>query len=255
MTSLALVFSLATLAADPAPTVRVGSKTFTESVILGEMAARVIREAGTPVVHRRELGGTQVLFHGLESGEIDVYPEYTGTIAGEILAGKGIKDEAVDARRPGRARRGDEPVARVQRQLRDRDARGRGRAAGHPRLQRPQEASRPEIRIQQRVHGTRRRLARPPRPLRAPPARRPRARPRPGLSGPGRRRDPGHRPLLDRRRDQGQGPPRPPRRPAASSRPTSASGSTASTCRTGLPRPSRPWDGSKAGSTRPPWPP
>ncbi len=94
MTSLALVLSLATLAADPAPTVRVGSKTFTESVILGEMAARLIREAGTPVVHRRELGGTQVLFHGLESGEIDAYPEYTGTIAGEILAGKGIKDEA-----------------------------------------------------------------------------------------------------------------------------------------------------------------
>jgi osmoprotectant transport system permease protein len=94
MTGLALVFALATLAADPAPTVRIGSKTFTESVILGEMAARLIRETGTPVIHRRELGGTQVLFHGLESGEIDAYPEYTGTIAGEILAGKGIKDEA-----------------------------------------------------------------------------------------------------------------------------------------------------------------
>ncbi len=182
MTSFALVLSLATLAADPAPTVRIGSKTFTESVILGEMAARLIRETGTPVLHRRELGGTQVLFHGLESGEIDAYPEYTGTIAGEILSGKGIKDEA--SMRAALAERG----VGMSRSLGFNDGYAIGMredvadAAGHPRLQRPQEASRPEIRIQQRVHGARRRLARPPRPLRPPPARRPRARPRARLS-------------------------------------------------------------------------
>ena len=47
-----------------------------------------------PRIHRRELGGTQVLFHALEADELDVYPEYTGTISGEILAGKKIRDEA-----------------------------------------------------------------------------------------------------------------------------------------------------------------
>ena len=94
MTGLVLVVALLAVGEGPAPAVRVGSKSFTESVILGEMAARLIRESGASAVHRRELGGTQILFHGLESGEIDVYPEYTGTIAGEIFAGKGLNDEA-----------------------------------------------------------------------------------------------------------------------------------------------------------------
>src|SRR5579863_4257610 len=80
-------------AGETGPTVRVGSKVFTESVILGEIGRGIIRDAGSPALHRRELGGTQVLFHALESDELDVYPEYTGTIAGEILSGKGIRDE------------------------------------------------------------------------------------------------------------------------------------------------------------------
>jgi osmoprotectant transport system permease protein len=89
-----LLLALA-VAADEAQTpVRVGSKIFTESVILGEIGRALIEEAGVPAVHRRELGGTQVLFHALEAGEIDVYPEYTGTIIGEIFAGRRIADEA-----------------------------------------------------------------------------------------------------------------------------------------------------------------
>ena len=67
---------------------------FTESVILGEMGRDLIQEAGVPAQHRRELGGTQVLFHALEADQLDVYPEYTGTISGEILVGKKIRDEA-----------------------------------------------------------------------------------------------------------------------------------------------------------------
>ncbi len=78
---------------EPAAIVRVGSKTFTESVILGDIAEQLIQEAGSPVVHRRELGGTQVLFHALEADELDLYAEYTGTISGEILAGKNIHGE------------------------------------------------------------------------------------------------------------------------------------------------------------------
>lgn len=59
--------------------IKVGSKDFTEQFILGEMYALVLEEAGLPVERKLNLGGTPVAQAGLESGEIDVYPEYTGT--------------------------------------------------------------------------------------------------------------------------------------------------------------------------------
>ncbi len=104
MPALVVLALLAIGADDGGPTVRVGSKTFTESVILGEIAQALIREAGVAALHRRELGGTQVLFHALEADELDVYPEYTGTISGEILAGKVIRGEG--ALRAALAQRG-----------------------------------------------------------------------------------------------------------------------------------------------------
>lgn len=73
--------------------VRIGSKKFTESVILGEIAAHLVREAGRQAIHRRELGGTRVLWSALLKGDIDIYPEYTGTITEEILAGRGVRGE------------------------------------------------------------------------------------------------------------------------------------------------------------------
>jgi osmoprotectant transport system permease protein len=94
MPSLALLVALTLTAQRTDPTIRVGSKVFTESVILGEIGKSLIREGGAAVVHRRELGGTQILFHALLAGELDLYPEYTGTISGEILAGQNIRDEA-----------------------------------------------------------------------------------------------------------------------------------------------------------------
>src|SRR3990170_4048415 len=75
------------------PEVKVGSKSFTEGVILGEIVAQLARNSGAEVLHRRELGGTQVLWNSLRRGEIDVYPEYTGTISAEILAGRGMEEE------------------------------------------------------------------------------------------------------------------------------------------------------------------
>lgn len=67
-------------------TVWVGSKKFTESYVLGEIATRLIREdAGLAVEHRAGMGGTIILWQALRSGAIDVYPEYSGTIAEEIL--------------------------------------------------------------------------------------------------------------------------------------------------------------------------
>ena len=104
MADLVFLALFALGAGEAGPTIRVGSKVFTESVILGEIGRGIIREAGAPALHRRELGGTQVLFHALESDELDVYAEYTGTIAGEILSGKGTRDE--DGLRASLAKRG-----------------------------------------------------------------------------------------------------------------------------------------------------
>jgi osmoprotectant transport system permease protein len=66
----------------------VGSKQFTESVIVGEIAAQALQASGAAASHRRELGGTRVLWEALRAGQIDVYPEYTGTISEEILPGE-----------------------------------------------------------------------------------------------------------------------------------------------------------------------
>jgi osmoprotectant transport system permease protein len=90
--ALALALALGTIEADEP--IRAGSKVFTESVILGEIGQRLLHDAGVAAVHRRELGGTRILFHALETNALDVYPEYTGTITGEILAGHKIQDEA-----------------------------------------------------------------------------------------------------------------------------------------------------------------
>ena len=65
---------------------QVGSKRFTESYILGEIITQTAQGPGaTAAVHQRGLGNTAILLNALESRSIDVYPEYTGTIAREIL--------------------------------------------------------------------------------------------------------------------------------------------------------------------------
>ena len=72
---------------DAAEHIKVGSKVFTESVILGELATQLGRDAGVDTVHRSQLGGTRVLWEALVHGDIDAYPEYTGTIVEELLPG------------------------------------------------------------------------------------------------------------------------------------------------------------------------
>jgi osmoprotectant transport system permease protein len=71
--------------------VLIGSKAFTESVILAEIATRLAASEGVDVRHQGGLGGSAILFRGLETGEIDAYPEYTGTLTGELLAAEGLK--------------------------------------------------------------------------------------------------------------------------------------------------------------------
>jgi len=67
------------------PPVVIASKSFTESVILGEIAADIVRGTGLAVEHRRQLGGTKVVWRALETGAVDVYADYTGTLYEEIL--------------------------------------------------------------------------------------------------------------------------------------------------------------------------
>ena len=63
----------------------IGSKKFTESYVLGEIARRALSDAGVATDHRQGMGGTIILWQALQRGQIDAYPEYTGTIAQEIL--------------------------------------------------------------------------------------------------------------------------------------------------------------------------
>src|SRR5579864_2903113 len=59
--------------------VKVGSKNFTEEVLLGEMYAALLEHAGFEVQRRLNLGGTQIAMASLRRADIDLYPEYTGT--------------------------------------------------------------------------------------------------------------------------------------------------------------------------------
>lgn len=61
------------------PTVTVGSKDFTESIVLAEMVAVLLEDAGYTVERQLNLGGTAVVHEALTNGDINVYVEYTGT--------------------------------------------------------------------------------------------------------------------------------------------------------------------------------
>ena len=79
--------------------IAIGSKNFTESYLLAEMMAQVLEERGFEVRRLSGLGGTLVAFQALQSGEIDAYPEYTGTLTQAILEAEVELDEAeLDAR-------------------------------------------------------------------------------------------------------------------------------------------------------------
>jgi osmoprotectant transport system permease protein len=82
--TLAMVLAMAPLGASAAEGLTIGSKRFTESYILGEAILRAA-SAGGPAVHRAGLGNTGILYAALSTGAIDLYPEYSGTIAREIL--------------------------------------------------------------------------------------------------------------------------------------------------------------------------
>ncbi|MEP6820779.1 MAG: glycine betaine ABC transporter substrate-binding protein [Chthoniobacterales bacterium] len=75
---------LSALSANAEPIV-IGSKKFTESYVLAEIAQRALESRQIPAEHRQGMGGTIILWEALRTGQITLYPEYTGTIAEEIL--------------------------------------------------------------------------------------------------------------------------------------------------------------------------
>ncbi|HEY0061440.1 MAG TPA: glycine betaine ABC transporter substrate-binding protein [Telluria sp.] len=80
----AIVFCLCSSAFGAADVLHVGSKRFTESYILGEIITQSASVQGK-AEHRQGLGNTAIVLAALQSGSIDVYPEYIGTIDQEIL--------------------------------------------------------------------------------------------------------------------------------------------------------------------------
>jgi len=90
----ALIPLLALIACAKQPPIVVGSKNFTESVILGEMLAQKLESAGCTVDRRLNLGGTLVCDAAIASGSLDSYVEYSGTALTAILHRPAIKDRA-----------------------------------------------------------------------------------------------------------------------------------------------------------------
>ncbi len=84
--SVLLIFALSV--ATQAQRIVVGSKKFTESYVLAEIAKRTLQKAGFAAEVRQGMGGTIILWEALQGGEITLYPEYTGTIEEEILKTK-----------------------------------------------------------------------------------------------------------------------------------------------------------------------
>jgi glycine betaine/choline ABC-type transport system substrate-binding protein len=72
--------------------IRIGSKNFSEQVILGEIAAQGLEARGLRVDRRLNLGGTFVCHKAIAAGELDLYPEYTGTAFTAILTRKPVSN-------------------------------------------------------------------------------------------------------------------------------------------------------------------
>lgn len=89
----ALLLGVSAAAAGDRPAFTIGSKRFTESLVLGEIGKAIAGRAGeAEVKHKEGLGGTAIVFRALQEGSIDLYAEYTGTIAEAILKDPSVTD-------------------------------------------------------------------------------------------------------------------------------------------------------------------
>ncbi|MDA4805238.1 hypothetical protein NY486_04930, partial [Enterobacter hormaechei] len=87
--SIGLGVILALAAATPgfAQVVKIGSKNFTEQFVVAEIYAQALEKAGVKVERRTNLGATLIAHSALLNGEIDLYPEYTGTALAAVVKG------------------------------------------------------------------------------------------------------------------------------------------------------------------------
>lgn len=76
---------LLTRCAGLSQSIRVGSKNFTESFIIAEIYSQALEGAGYTVMRRFNLGSTQIAMAAMQRGDIDLYPEYTGTALIDVL--------------------------------------------------------------------------------------------------------------------------------------------------------------------------
>ena len=107
--ALAVIVAWGSITARSGAAIVVGSKNFTEQVILGEIVAQAIeRETGLTVDRRLNLGGTLICERALAGGDIDVYVEYTGTALTAVFHKPPTTDAqaALDAVRDAYARTG-----------------------------------------------------------------------------------------------------------------------------------------------------
>lgn len=72
-------------AQDDKPTITVGSKNFTEQILMSELVAVMLEDAGYPVERKFGLGGTAVIHQAIWNDEIDIFVEYTGTALVAVL--------------------------------------------------------------------------------------------------------------------------------------------------------------------------
>lgn len=73
-------------------TIVIGHKNYTEARVLGQLFAVMIEDNTDYKTDVKELGGTQIAYEALKSGDISLYPEYTGTVYGALLGESGMKD-------------------------------------------------------------------------------------------------------------------------------------------------------------------
>lgn len=93
--ALVLFGLVLTSAALARPTLVIGSKSFTESYVMAEIAAQIAESIGEADVERRfGLGQTGIAYEAMRNGKIDLYPEYTGTVAQAILKNPSLHSHA-----------------------------------------------------------------------------------------------------------------------------------------------------------------
>src|ERR1044071_4821940 len=82
---VALVLTGLSGLAEAQQAVRIGSKNFTEQFVLGELYAQALESNGIKTEKKLNLGGTLIAHKALEEKQIDLYPEYTGTMLLAVL--------------------------------------------------------------------------------------------------------------------------------------------------------------------------